>query len=151
MPSSDVPTEHSRPRPFRVALVGCGAVSRENLLPVLAGHDGIVVGPLVDRDERRARALADAYGISSVLTDADALTREHVDGVILATPPAHHAPATIACASRGLHVLVEKPMAITATDARAMVDAADRAGITLSVGLYRRFLPAVQLLRTLIE
>lgn len=119
-------------------------------MPILAGHEGLIVGPLVDRDERRARALADAYGITSVTTDADALSRAQVDAVILATPPAHHAPATIACAAKGLHVFVEKPMAIVASDARAMVDAAARAKVTLSVGLYRRFLPSVQLLRTMI-
>ena len=136
---------------IRVALVGCGAVSRENLLPVLAGHDGVALGPLVDRDERRARELADAYGVSSVLTDAAQLSREQVDAVILATPPSHHAPATIALAAKGLHVFVEKPMAITAGEAGAMVEAAERAGVALSVGLYRRFLPSVQLLNALIE
>lgn len=136
--------------PVRVALVGCGAVSRANLLPVLAGHKGISL-TLVDRDENRARELAQAYGVTEVLTDADRLTRDDVDAVILATPPAHHAPATISFASKGVHVFVEKPMAINAADADAMVEAADRAGIALSVGLYRRFLPAVQLLRELID
>jgi predicted dehydrogenase/nucleoside-diphosphate-sugar epimerase len=138
-------------KPLRVALVGCGAVSRENLLPVLAGHEGMLLAALVDRDEKRAQELAQAYGVSQVLSDAGALDREHFDAVILATPPAHHAPATLACISKGLHVFVEKPMAITVADAQSMVDAADRAGVTLSVGLYRRFLPSVQLLRALIE
>ena len=138
-------------KPVRVALVGCGAVSRANLLPVLAGHEGISLRALVDRDEGRARALAQAYQVSDVLTDADRLDREYVDAVILATPPAHHAPATIAFAAKGIHVFVEKPMAINAGDARAMVEATARAGVALSVGLYRRFLPSVQLLRELIE
>ncbi len=134
-----------------MALVGCGAVSKASLLPVLAGHERVSIYALVDRDERRARELADAYGISRVLTDADALTHEQVDALVLATPPAHHAPATIAAAGKGLHVFVEKPLAIRATDARAMVEAGDRAGVTLSVGFYRRFLPSVQLLKTIVE
>jgi len=136
---------------MRVALVGCGAVARENLLPVLAGHDRLVLGPLVDRDEARARELADAYGVSSVATDFDRVSRDQIDAVVLATPPAHHAPATIACAQKGWHVFVEKPMAISAVDAQAMVDAAERAGVVLSVGLYRRFLPAVQLVREMLD
>ncbi|MGC4081747.1 MAG: NAD-dependent epimerase/dehydratase family protein [Vicinamibacterales bacterium] len=136
--------------PLRIALVGCGAVSKASLLPVLAGHDGFTITALVNRDERRARELADAYGIARVLTDADALTRDDVDGLILATPPAHHAPGTLAAAAKGLHVFVEKPLAMSAADARAMVEATDRAGVVLSVGLYRRFLPSVQLLRELI-
>lgn len=138
-------------RLLRVALVGCGAVARESLLPVLAGHESVRLGPLVDRDERRARDLADAYGVADVLTDMNALNRNVVDAVVLATPPSHHAPATLALVAKGLHVLVEKPMAITAADAETMVQAAEKAGVTLSVGLYRRFLPSVQLLRALIE
>ncbi|MEQ1869326.1 MAG: NAD-dependent epimerase/dehydratase family protein [Vicinamibacterales bacterium] len=137
--------------PFRIAVVGCGAVSRASLLPVLAGHDGVRVGPLIDRDKQRARDLADEYNVQTVMTDIDGLSKDIVDGVILATPPAHHAAAAIALAQKGLHVLVEKPMAITAGDAEAMVQAADAAGVALSVGLYRRFLPSVQLLKTLIE
>jgi predicted dehydrogenase/nucleoside-diphosphate-sugar epimerase len=133
-----------------VALIGCGAVSRASLLPVLAGHDQVSVCALVDRDEARARELADAYGIARVLTNGEELTADEVDGLVLATPPAHHAPAAIAAAAKGLHIFVEKPMALSAADARAMTDAAERAGVVLSVGLYRRFLPSVQLLRTLI-
>lgn len=138
-------------RRVRIAVVGCGAVARESILPVLAGHEGVVIGPLVDRDEARARGLADAYGVSTVATDMSSLSRDHVDGVILATPPAHHAPATLELVRKGLHVLVEKPMAVTAADAHAMVKAADEAGVALSVGLYRRFLPSAQLLRAMIE
>jgi predicted dehydrogenase/nucleoside-diphosphate-sugar epimerase len=139
------------PRRVRVAVIGCGAVARESLLPVLAGHEGVALGPLVDRDERRARELANAYGVASVLTDMNALSKDVVDAVVLATPPAHHAPGALSLIGKGLHVLVEKPMAITAADARAMVDAAERAKVTISVGLYRRFLPSVQLLRALVE
>jgi len=135
----------------RLAVVGCGAVTKHNHLPILAGHDGIALTTLVDRDENRARDLARAYAVPKVSPDFAALTTAVVAAVVLATPPAHHAPATIALAKRGIHVFVEKPMAIKAADAEAMVDAADRAGIALSVGLYRRTLPAVRLLKSLIE
>ncbi|MBS1819490.1 MAG: NAD-dependent epimerase/dehydratase family protein [Acidobacteria bacterium] len=137
-------------QPLRIAVVGCGAVTKASLLPVLAGHDGFSIAALVDRDERRARELAEAYGIARVLTDAGQLTRAEVDGLVLATPPAHHAPGTLDAAAKGLHVFVEKPLAMNAADARAMVEATDRAGVVLAVGLYRRFLPSVQLLRELI-
>lgn len=136
--------------PLRIAVVGCGAVAQQNLLPVLAGHTGVRLVALVDRDEARARTLADAYQVPRVLTDVDVLTSDDVDAVVLATPPAHHAPATVALARRGLHVFVEKPMATTVRDAEAMVAAADEAGVVLSVGLYRRFLPSVRLLKHLI-
>src|SRR4029077_7807821 len=104
-----------------------------------------------DRHEGRARELAQAYGVPNVLTDSDRLDRSEIDAVVLATPPAHHAPATIALASKGFHVFVEKPMAIRSADAEAMVAAADQHRIVLGVGLYRRFLPAVRLLRDLVK
>jgi predicted dehydrogenase/nucleoside-diphosphate-sugar epimerase len=134
---------------LRVAVIGCGAVTRANLMPVLAGHDGLSVVALVDRSRARAEELASAYGVARVDTEMDAVLDE-VDAVVLATPPAHHAPATRAVAARGKHVFVEKPMAITSADARAMVDAARDAGVVLAVGLYRRLLPSVRLLRTLV-
>ena len=119
-------------------------------MPVLAGHDGVTVTALVDRHLARAEEMARAYGVPRAAADMDAVLDE-VDAVVLATPPAHHAPATIALAARGKHVLVEKPMAITLADAEAMVEAADRGGVVLAVGLYRRLLPAVRLLAALIE
>src|SRR6187549_1833241 len=134
----DVADKPVRPRsvrsqtgPIRVALVGCGAVAKANLLPVLAGHERLAVAALVDRDAARARALGDAYGVQEILTDIAALDAKTVDAVVLATPPAHHAPATLALAAKGLHVFVEKPMATSLTDAHAMVEAADAAGIQL--------------------
>lgn len=135
--------------PLRIAVVGCGAVTQANLMPVLAGHHGVSIVALVDRSRERAAELARAYGVTRVETDMDAVF-DDVDGVVLATPPAHHAPATRTAASHGKHVFVEKPMAITSLDAEAMVDAARQANVVLAVGLYRRLLPSVRLLRALI-
>jgi predicted dehydrogenase/nucleoside-diphosphate-sugar epimerase len=137
-------------QPVRVAVIGCGAIAREIHLPVLAGHDGVRVVALVDRDVARAGELAQAYGVGTVLADAAELTRGQVDAVVIATPPAHHAQCAIDLAGRGLHVLVEKPMALTAADARAMVEAADDASVVLAVGLFRRLYPSMRLLRGLI-
>jgi predicted dehydrogenase/nucleoside-diphosphate-sugar epimerase len=136
---------------FRVVVVGCGAVTKASLLPVLAGHDRIHVVALVDRDLGRARELAEAYSIARVHDDVTAIGRDDADGMVLATPPAHHAPATLDLVGRGFHVFVEKPMAIRAADAEAMVRAADEAGVVLGVGLYRRLLPATRLLRGLLD
>jgi predicted dehydrogenase/nucleoside-diphosphate-sugar epimerase len=135
--------------PLRVAVVGCGAVTEANLLPVLAGHELVRLVGLVDRVPDRARALADLYGVSTVLSDYAKLQPELVDGVVVATPPGHHAQATIELLDRGFHVLVEKPMALTRREAEAMVEAAERSRRALAVGLYRRLLPSVRLLRSL--
>ncbi len=137
--------------PLRVALVGAGAVTRASLLPVLAGHEDVRVVALVDRDLARARELGAAYGIARVHDDVEALAPTEANALVLATPPAHHAPGTLWALQRGWHVFVEKPMAIGASDAEAMVRAADAAGVVLSVGLYRRLLPVSRLLAGLID
>lgn len=138
-------------QPFRLAILGCGAVTRASLLPALAGHDRVMIVALVDRDERRARELGGLYGITRIHDDVEALSRADVDGLVIATPPAHHAEATLRALGQGLHVFVEKPMAIRAADADAMVKAAADRSLALSVGMYRRLLPVTRLVRGLID
>lgn len=137
--------------PIRVAVVGCGAISQSYHLPILAGHEGVRLVALVDRDATRAKQLAADYGVPHVFGDAGELTAEAVDGVILATPPAHHAPCCQEMARKGIHVLVEKPMAVTAADARGMAEAAERHGTVLTAGYFRRLFPSVRLLRAAMD
>jgi predicted dehydrogenase/nucleoside-diphosphate-sugar epimerase len=136
---------------LRLALVGCGAIAEQFHLPVLAGLEGITLAALVDRDERRAGKLAQAYGVKSVLRDVDDLSADDFDAAIIATPPFHHAPATISLLRRGLHVLVEKPMALNLAEAEEMCRTADETGRVLAVGLYKRLLPVTKLLRRLVH
>lgn len=136
--------------PLRVAVVGCGAMSRDFHLPVLAGHNGVRIAALVDRDTVRAGELARAYGVPLVLADAKSLDPTTVDAALVATPPFHHAPCTIDLTNKGIHVLVEKPMALTRADAESMVKAAERTGVVLAVGLFRRLFPSMRLLKSLI-
>jgi predicted dehydrogenase/nucleoside-diphosphate-sugar epimerase len=139
------------PKKLRIALVGCGAATRQLHMPILVGHPGVDVVALVDRDAMRARELARDYGVGSVLTDMRTLDRDLADAAIICTPPCHHAPAAIELARKGLHVMVEKPMATHYADAEAMVRAADETGVTLVVTVFRRLLPATRLLRGLID
>jgi len=137
--------------PLRIAIVGCGAVTRASLLPVLAGHDSFEIVALVDRDVARAAALGRAYGLTRVHADVSEIAAVDLDGAVIATPPAHHVEGTLAALERGWHVFVEKPMAVSAADARRMVESARRGDRRLSVGLFRRQLPAARLLRSMLE
>ncbi len=137
--------------PVRVALIGCGAIAEQMHLPVLAGHEGLKLTALVDRDIQRTARFAKGYGAQHVLTDAAELSRDLVDAAIIATPPFHHAPCALGLLRRGIHVLVEKPMATCYADALAMVEAADAAGAVLSVGFFRRLNPSIRLLKALLD
>jgi predicted dehydrogenase/nucleoside-diphosphate-sugar epimerase len=135
----------------RIALIGCGAISQSLHLPVLAGHEGVRLVALVDRAVDRAERLAKGYGVPLVLADASQLSSSDIDAAIIATPPAHHAPGAIDLMRRGIHVLVEKPMALTAHDAEQMVQVAAEAGRCLAVGYFRRLYPSLRLMKSLLD
>ena len=125
-------------RDVRVAVVGCGAVAELVHLPSLATIQGVTASTLVDRDLGRARALAQRFGIPSV-TDDHRQVAEQADAAIVAVPHDLHAQMSLDLLERGVHVLVEKPMALSTTDCDRMIQAADRSGRVLAVGLLRRF------------
>lgn len=81
----------------------------------------------------------------SVLADPD------IDAVVLATPHSQHYIQITAAAAAGKHVFVEKPFTLGSEHARLAADSADAAGIVLAVGHNRRFLPAMQDLRSMID
>lgn len=126
-------------------------MTQEFHLPVLAGHDGIRVTALVDPNLDRTKALASAYGVPHVFAFADSIDRAVADAAVVAAPAIFHAPVSQDLMRRGLHVLVEKPMALSTADAERMVALARETGLVLTVGLFRRLLPAVRLMRAAID
>ena len=137
--------------PLRLALIGCGAISAQMHLPILAGHEGVRLVALVDRDVKRAGDFARGYGVARVLADIEELGQGEFDAAIIATPPFHHAPCAIKLMQSGIHVLVEKPMATNYDDAVAMVRTAQEHGVALAVGFFRRLLPSIRLLKGLVD
>ncbi|HSH78417.1 MAG TPA: Gfo/Idh/MocA family oxidoreductase [Herpetosiphonaceae bacterium] len=106
---------------------------------------------IVSRDPERGRAAAAKTGASLHFTSIDALDTDVVDGVFIVTPNQAHAPLAIAAARRGLHVIVEKPMAPTLQECEAMIDAANDAGVVLAVAHCMHWTPPVMAARELIE
>jgi predicted dehydrogenase/nucleoside-diphosphate-sugar epimerase len=136
---------------LRIAVIGCGAITRQLHLPALAGHEAVTVAALVDRDVARTRELARSYGVQKVLADAAELDPAQIDAAVVATPPFHHAPCSIALMRCGIHVLVEKPMATSYADAQTMVRTAEEAGVVLAVGYFRRLMPSIRMLKALLQ
>jgi predicted dehydrogenase len=133
----------------RLAVVGCGAVAAIHHLPAIGLGGRAVASVLVDADRARARALADRHGVAEVRTDYREV-EGLCDAAIVALPNALHAPVAIDLLSRGIHVLVEKPMAVTAAECDRMIAAAGRSGAVLAVGLEFRFFDAARLVRELL-
>ncbi|HIE50378.1 MAG TPA: Gfo/Idh/MocA family oxidoreductase [Armatimonadetes bacterium] len=126
---------------LRVAVIGCGNISRAHLNGWLAYPRAEVVY-CVDIDEPRAREKAETVGCRWH-TDYRAVLDE-VDAVDICTPPHLHAEMTIEAARRGKHVLCEKVMALTLEEAEAMIQATEEAGVVFMVAFVLRYRPEFQ-------
>ncbi len=96
----------------------------------------------VTRDPQNAPGFARRAGIKVTSRYEDVLADPAVDGVVLATPHSQHRAEMIAAAEAGKHIYVEKPVTLTAADAKEAIAAVTGAGLTLGVGFGRRFTPA---------
>jgi predicted dehydrogenase len=133
----------------RIAIIGCGAVTERRHLPALAKL-GIKPALLVDINLQRAQSLADAFN-SAHISDNYLSHVGEFDAAIVASPHHLHAPVCIDLLRRGIHVLVEKPMALTIADCNAVIAAAEKGKAVLAVGLMRRFLRVAQWVKAALE
>jgi predicted dehydrogenase len=117
---------------------------------VLSEMPGVKLVGIADPDRARCDQVAGRLGCA-VFKDAQALLNAGVDAVTIAAPTHLHRDIAIDCAARGIHILVEKPIAPTVEESRAIVAAARRAGVTLMVGHVERFNPAVQSIKRAIK
>jgi predicted dehydrogenase len=128
-------------RPLRVAAIGAGHLGRHHAR-LLATLPHVVLVAAVDLLPDRARAAAESTG-AEALTDPQALYGR-VDAVTVAVPTADHLAVARPFLERGVHVLVEKPMASSLAEADELVALARASGATLAVGHTERFNPAIQ-------
>jgi UDP-N-acetylglucosamine 3-dehydrogenase len=130
---------------IRIAIAGAGAITERAHVPALASVVDVQIVAIqsrtLDKAERIAQSLSsDDANRPKVYADFDdMLARERPDAVGIFTPNNLHCEFTVKALNAGAHVLVEKPMAPTAADARKMVDAAAKANRVLMVAMQRRF------------
>jgi len=122
---------------MRVGIVGAGSMARTHANGWRA-TDAELVGIMSDPFDS-AQTLADVHGVRAY-ADLDALVAD-VDVVDLCVPTDLHQPMTLRAAAAGRHVVCEKPIALSLTDAQAMVDACERAGVRLFIAHVVRFFP----------
>ena len=113
----------------RIGVVGVGWWAAFNHIPtVQAGADARIVA-LCDLDGERLRVAGERFGIAARYGDLGAmLAAERLDGLIVSTPHVAHTAPALAGLAAGCHVLVEKPMATSAAEGRAIAAAALAAG-----------------------
>jgi predicted dehydrogenase len=137
--------------PIRVGVVGLGYWG-PNIARNLAAIDGCEVRWLCDGDPRALERLASSFPGASTTTKLDELLADgELDAIALATPVPTHAELAIAVAHAGKHCFVEKPLATSAADAEAAVEAAADARRVLMVGHLLEYHPAVVRLKQLVD
>ena len=126
----------------RYGVIGCGAIGQRRHIPEIAANRDSVLAALCDINQSRVEEVGEKYNVSEVFTDyREMLKYADLDAVVIATPNYLHAPQTIDAFKAGKHVLVEKPMATTRPEAKAMIAASKKANKFLMIGLNQRFMP----------
>jgi predicted dehydrogenase len=129
---------------LRVGVIGCGLVAQVMHLPYLRElGDRFAVRAVCDISPAALAHAAALFPEARPHTAWEDVLAEELDALLVLTPGSH-APAAIAGARAGLHVLVEKPMCVEPDEGRAMIDAAASAGVVLMVGYMKRYDPAYE-------
>lgn len=133
---------------LRVGVVGCGRIAQLAHLPALARLAGVRVVALAEADEaRRREAVRQAPQAATFADYRELLAAGVIDAAVVTLPPALHAEAAIAAFDAGQHVYLEKPLATTLADARAVMAAWKRSGKIGMIGFNYRFHPLYRIVK----
>jgi UDP-N-acetylglucosamine 3-dehydrogenase len=136
-------------RALRVGVIGVGVMG-SNHARVFSSLPGTELVGVADPDRKQAEFVAHTLDCAAVADTAQLLDLG-LDAVTIAAPTHLHHDIALACIARGVHVLVEKPIASSVEEGRDIIDAARRAGVTLMVGHVERFNPAVETIKEAIR
>lgn len=134
--------------PLRTAVIGVGHLGRHHAR-ILGGLEGSQLVAVVDVDAERAAAIAAPIAGARAVTEIAEILDE-VDAVVIAVPTVAHLEVARPFLERGIHTLIEKPLAPSVADADVLVELAARHGAVLAVGHSERFNPAMMTARPLL-
>jgi len=135
---------------FRLGLVGAGRMGRTHLRALASSADVAVVA-LAEPDQHGRSAVAEAFDMAAYPSLDEMIAAGDIDGVLVASPTDTHLAMVAAAAAAGLPVLCEKPCGTSAVQARQVLQQSTAAGVVVQVAYWRRYVPALQRLRTRIS
>jgi predicted dehydrogenase/nucleoside-diphosphate-sugar epimerase len=136
---------------LRRGIVGCGRVAEGSHIPAALSSGQVELAALADADPERLASITETYGLSCLTTTSHAELIGHVDAVLLAVPNHLHFPVATRFLDAGAHVLCEKPLTNTASEAQILCEMAEARGLVLAVGYMKRFEPNFALMQRLIR
>lgn len=137
---------------YKVALVGCGVISK-NHLTALADLDNVEVVALCDVKTERAQSRRDEFKLNSKIYSSyeDMLKSEKLDSVHIATPHYLHKPMAIAALELGVNVFLEKPICISEAEIEELIEAEKKSDGVVCVCFQNRFNPSTKIAKRIIE
>ena len=119
---------------LKVGVVGCGLISKLRHIPAYKRLKNVEVMAVCDLNEELAKETADEFEIPKYYTEtAKMFSEENLDIVDICVPPQIHAPIAIEAMENGSHVIMEKPMALKASDCEKMIKIAEKNNLKLSI------------------
>jgi predicted dehydrogenase len=119
----------------KIAVIGCGSWSTEAHLPALLANPDAEVIAVVDPAHEARDQAARRFGVKRwYASHTELFDAEHPDGVVIATPHAHHYEPALAALNSGAHVLVEKPLVLSPAQARGLQRVASARSLEVIVG-----------------
>ena len=135
--------------PLRVGVVGVGVMG-SNHARVFADLPGVELVGVADPDRSQRELVSGVLGCPT-FAEVDGLLAHGVDAVTIAAPTHLHQDLALVCIERGVHVMVEKPIASSVEEGHAIIAAARRVGVALMVGHVERFNPTVEAIKEAIR
>lgn len=134
--------------PLRVAVIGAGAIAQVAHLPALRRLPGVEVAAICDNDLGKAQALAARFDVRETFDDIEEVLRyAHADAVAICTPNHLHEIHIVSALAAGAHVLCERPLALTVAGVERVLQASEKYGKRVMVGMNHRFRSDVQAVR----
>ncbi|MFQ3661980.1 MAG: Gfo/Idh/MocA family oxidoreductase [Chloroflexaceae bacterium] len=128
--------------PLRAGVIGVGSMGR-NHARVYASMEGVELAAVSDTDPATATHIGAMYRCQAYTNYREMLEEERLDLVSIVVPTKHHFEVAREVIDHGVSLLIEKPIAATVMDGEALVEAARRKGVLLTVGHIERFNPAI--------
>ncbi|KTG12235.1 Gfo/Idh/MocA family protein [Haloferax profundi] len=129
--------------PVGIAVVGLGRIARSHIDGIRQWPEQCELTAVVDIQKERAQSFSDEYDVPYYTQVEDAFNDPEIDAVVICVPHNLHSRLAIDAAEAGKHILVEKVMATSLDEGKAMVMAAEDNGVNLMVGQSRRFFPSL--------
>jgi predicted dehydrogenase len=137
---------------IRAAIVGTGAIATSHAEALRAAGDRVELVAVVDLDVDRAAGFAREWGVPRVHPDLGTLLAEEpLDVVLVCTPPGHHAPLALECLAANVHVLVEKPPALSLREIDSLIAAERNSTGRVATVFQHRFGPGAVRLRRMVR